>query len=228
MPGFIPLGDTRKEFIFMSVKGKILASTVALAVTGGVGLAAAPGASAASNACGSTCMSLYTTQFGTGYVMAVRAPGATTGTAVTLTKAGLNTGEDFVLENIGTVSDLNAQGYITSQVNLEYGSDEAYVFQFAPGGVDSGLCAGVASTPAAGTKVTLQPCGENGGTLWVYDSADAVGRTIPLINGAGTNFSMPYSLTAPSNTGQLTTQELTSDDGVIESKQLWESVYGAL
>jgi hypothetical protein len=212
----------------MSVKGKILASAAALAVTGGAGLVVVPAASAASNACGSTCMTLYTTQFGSGYVMAVKATGAKTGTAVTLTKAGLNTGEDFVLDNEGTVNDLNAIGLITNQVDLEYGSDEAYQFEYQPGGVGSGLCAGVGSTPAAGTKVTLQPCGENGGTLWVYDSADAAGRTIPLINGAGTNFSQPYSLTAPSDTGQLTTQELTSADGVIDDNQLWESVYGAL
>jgi 8-oxo-dGTP pyrophosphatase MutT (NUDIX family) len=38
----------------------------------------------------------------------------------------------------------------------------------------------------------------------------------------------PYSLTAPSDTGQLTTQELTSAGGVIDDNQLWESVYGIL
>jgi hypothetical protein len=160
--------------------------------------------------------------------MQANATGAKTGTAVNLAKAALVKGEDFVLDDEGTVNDLNAIGLITNQVDLEYGSDEAYQFEYAPGGVNSGLCAGVAATPGAGTKVTLQPCGENGGTLWVYDSADASVRTIPLINGAGTNFSRPYSLTAPSDTGQLTTQELTSAGGVIDDNQLWESVYGIL
>jgi hypothetical protein len=42
----------------MSVKGKILASAAALAVTGGACLAVVPAASAASDACGSTCMTL--------------------------------------------------------------------------------------------------------------------------------------------------------------------------
>ena len=45
----------------------------------------------------------------------------------------------------------------------------AYEIQYAPFGVDSGLCVGVGSTAVAGTKVALEPCGVSSKTVWITD-----------------------------------------------------------
>jgi len=87
----------------------------------------------------------------------------------------------------------------------------AFEIEYAPFGVDSGLCMGVAATAFADEGVTLQPCGVSSKTVWIVDSFDqATGvptpvfrntpfANLPLINGSNTNFSAPFVLTYPGN-----------------------------
>jgi hypothetical protein len=130
----------------------------------------------------------------------------------------------------GFVSDFFAAGMVSPAVMIHYGclpGDEitnpggqggtltcgpnardlpAGELEYAPFGVESGLCAGVAgkSLAAVGTaKVTLQPCGTGAGTVWILDTLDAGKCNFsfvndnPLINGLDSNFSLPSVLTYP-------------------------------
>ena len=80
--------------------------------------------------------------------------------------------------------------------------DPAFELEYAPYGVDSGLCMGVATTARQGTPVVLEPCGISSKTVWIIDTADSTTIThgyVPLINGSDTNFSHPYVLSYPLN-----------------------------
>jgi len=141
-------------------------------------------------------------------------------------------------------------GYLTGPVGglCAYPDFEAYEIQYAPFGVDSGLCVGVGATAVAGTKVALEPCGVSSKTVWIKDYSNAAGifgSYVPLINGSDTNFSQPYVLTYPSAgyptdkpRPQLYTANLTGfsqgsffpffDPTGVNSNQLWGADYGVL
>ena len=81
-------------------------------------------------------------------------------------------------------------------------NDPAFEIEYTPDGVDSGLCAGLASTAVSGEKVTLQECGVSSKTVWAVDVYDNPVESFflgyyPLINGSDTNFSQPFVLTYP-------------------------------
>jgi len=83
-------------------------------------------------------------------------------------------------------------------------NDPAFEIEYTPNGVDSGLCAGVASTAVQEEQVTLQVCGNSSKTVWAIDLYDNPIETFfhgyfPLINGSDTNFSQPYVLTYPAS-----------------------------
>ena len=119
-------------------------------------------------------------------------------------------------------------------------------FEYAPFGVDSGLCVGVAATATAKEGVTLQPCGVSAKTVWIEDDNDspatAINGYVPLINGSDTNFSHPFVLTYPGNgfptdkpRPQLFVNNLTgfshgfgSPIGSVQDNQLWGADFGVL
>jgi hypothetical protein len=79
-----------------------------------------------------------------------------------------------------------------------------FEIEYAPYGVDSGLCTGAATTAISHEGVTLQPCSVSSTSVWVvdtYDSWDSFtdGGFFPVINGSDTNFSPPFVLTCPAN-----------------------------
>ena len=150
----------------------------------------------------------------------------------------------------GLVSTAVAQHYgCTPGVNFSncYGqtavavNDPAYEFEYAPNGVDSGLCMGVASTAVQDEGVTLQPCGVSARTVWIADifgsSATLSNGYIPLINGSDTNFTQPFVLTYPANgyptdmpRPQLMVNQVTGSSqgsppgpelGTVGDNQLW-------
>jgi hypothetical protein len=204
-----------------------------VAVAAGLAVAtAAPAAVAATPSCGSTCAALYNLLYGNADVIAVAGASGTNanvGQPVALLAAsGTNQGEDWYFEPEGTVSDFHAAGIVSSGLNLHYGNDEVYEYDYAPYGVDSGLCLGVAGIAGNGAPVSLQPCGVNASTLWVGDTADQYRRQIPLINGSDTNFAYPYVLTADTAGITMHTSMLTGGVGVIDQGQYWATQYGVL
>jgi hypothetical protein len=207
-----------------------LAAAAALAAAGGAALAAPP-AIAATPACGSNCVSFYPLSTGASDVLAVSNPSrsAYTGEPLTIAaESGTNDGEDWILSEEDPVSVFYEIGLMSAEMNLHWGSDEAYEIEYSPNGVETGLCMGTRSSNGSGA-VSLEPCGETAATLWVADTADQDGRAVPLINGDNNNYSNPYSLDAGSPGSQLTSNELLTTVGSPPvTSQEWGTIYGVL
>jgi hypothetical protein len=250
----------------MSIKSKLLAGAATLALIGGVGTAGALSAAAATPSCGHDCIDIFSRAFGThrtpNFVMDVLRQGARVGQPIILFRtSNTDPAEDFVPSIQGTTADFFAAGLVSSAVALHYGCIEGVTFpnclptsvddpaielEYAPFGVDSGLCVGVAATATAKEGVTLQPCGVSAKTVWILDINDSPATIehgyIPLINGSDTNFSHPFVLTYPSNgfptdrpRPQLFVNNLTgfshgpgSPIGSVSDFQLWGANFGVL
>jgi hypothetical protein len=201
----------------MSIKSKVLAAAATVTMVGGVGLVStltAGTASAATPSCGNSCINLFSRQFGThaepNYVVDVLRQGEKVGQPIILFRtANFDPAEDWTAAFQGTVADFFAAGLVSAAVDLHYGggaagfpNDPAFENEYAPFGVDSGLCLGVAATAFNDEGVTLQPCGVSSKTVWILDVADSptttlIGGYVPLVNGSDTNFSQPFVLTYP-------------------------------
>ena len=247
----------------MSVKSKVLAAAAALTMVGGVGAASAltaGTASAATPSCGSSCINVFAKQFGThkspNFTVDVLRQGERAGQPIILFRtANYDPALDWTVAFQGTVADFYAAKLVSSALALHYGglaagfpNDPAFENEYAPYGVDSGLCLGVATTAVQGEGVTLQPCGVSANTVWILDYQDSWsifnhGGYIPLINGSDTNFSHPFVLTYPINAfptdmprPQLTVTNLTGfsngfgfpELGTVTSNQLWGANFGVL
>jgi hypothetical protein len=245
----------------MSVKSKVLAAAATLTLVSGVGVAGAltaGSASAATPSCGPTCINVFSHQFGThkspNFVVDVLRQGEKVGQPIILFRtANFDPAEDFTVAFQGKVSDFFKAGLVSAAVNLHYGggaagfpNDFAFENEYAPFGVDSGLCLGVAATAFQGEGVTLQPCGVSAKTVWIVDTFDSpvtlFNGYVPLINGSDTNFSHPFVLTYPNNSfptdtprPQLTVTNITGSShgpgpvlGTVNVNQLWGAKFGVL
>jgi hypothetical protein len=151
------------------------------------------------------------------------------GQAVILAAAAPSTTEDWTVSFDGTVNDFFSAGLINATLDAHYGPDAAYEFQYQPGGISSGLCLGIASGPAQGTKVNLQPCGVTVNTIWINDAADGSGGYAPYVSGSDTQYPAPFVLTASKVGGHFTTRALkTNKKGVIAKDQMWQLISGVL
>jgi len=256
----------------MSIKSKLLAGAATLALVGGVGAVGAMSASAATPSCGRglDCIDLFSRAFGThqtpNYVLDVLRQGAKVGQPIILFRtSNTDPAEDFAPSIQGTTADFFAAGLVSSAVALHYGcipatdpggnfpncglngvDDPAIEVEYAPFGVDSGLCVGLAATATAKEGVTLQPCGVSAKTVWIVDTNDSPATLnrgyVPLINGSDTNFSHPFVLTYPGNgfptdrpRPQLFVNNLTGFShgrglqiGSVDDTQLWGADFGVL
>ena len=262
----------------MSIKSKVLAAAATLTLVGGVGVAGALSAgtaSAATPSCGHSCLNLFSHQFGSfkspNYTVDVLRQGEKTGQPIILFRqANYDPALDWTVAFQGLVSDFLAAGLVSPTVALHYGcpststvysnclstsnpngfpDDPAFENEYAPFGVDSGLCMGVAATAFNDEGVTLQPCGVSSKTVWILDTYDqysfftAFKNGIPLINGSDTNFSQPFVLTYPNDSvptdkprPQLVVTNLTGFSnghggpqlGTIDANQLWGATTGIL
>jgi hypothetical protein len=196
----------------MSIKSKVFAAAATLTLVAGAGAVAATSASAATPSCGPICVDIFNHDFGThahpNFVLDTLRQGEKIGQPQILFRvANSDPAEDYTFSYQGTVADFYAAGLVSAAVDLHYGkgakgfpNDAAFEIQYAPYGVDSGLCTGVASTAVSGEQVTLEPCGVSAKTVWIVDSADTVRHGyVPLINGSDSNFSQPFVLTYPSS-----------------------------
>ena len=198
------------------------------ALTAGTASAATP---SCGNSCINVFSHQFGTHKSPNYVVDVLRQGEKVGQPIILFRtANFDPAEDWTVAFQGTVADFFAAGLVSSALALHYGcisgpggdfpncpfniagfnipsggnSDLLAVEnEYAPFGVDSGLCMGVAATAVQGEGVTLQPCGVSSKTVWVLDTLDQsftdawAHGYIPLINGSDTNFSQPFVLTYP-------------------------------
>jgi hypothetical protein len=227
----------------MSIKSRFLAATATLTLVGGLGAAGALTANAATPSCGHHCIDIFSREFGThhrpDFVLDVLRQGQRVGQPVILYRtSNADPGEDFTVSAQGTVADFFAAGLVSAALNLHYHALEAYEIEYSPLGVESGLCVGVGSTPADGTRVALEPCGVSAKTVWVVDvfKATLKGGFVPLINGADTNFSHPYVLHYPGSAyptdmprPQLNTWTLQKySNGTVFDNEMWSANFGVL
>lgn len=249
----------------MSIKSKIFASAATVVLAGGLGSVGLAGAAnAATSSCGRSCISLYNEQYGKNFVVDSKGQGQTTGTAGILYQASnSDPAEDWTvlgLPSAGhggwhkghghsettestpadaeTVADYYADDLVGSALYSHYSKDIAFELEYTPYGNSTAECLGVATTPGAGTKVSLQPCGASSKTLWVVDAANIASydwqKYVPLINGADTNFDDPYVLTTSGNPSdsprpQLETEPLLeSSHHVVTDTQEWGVEFGTL
>jgi hypothetical protein len=246
----------------MSIKSKVLAATAALTLVSGVSAMGALSAGAATPSCGTSCIDLFSREFGTHshpmFVQDVLRQGAALGQPIILFRtSNTDPAEDFTLSFQGSTSDFFAAGLVLPSVALHYGctvgpfitcadgvDDPAFEAEYAPYGVDSGLCVGLARTAFQNEPVSLQPCGVSSRTVWILDVNDSPATIthgyVPLINGSDTNFSHPFVLTYPKNgfptdrpRPQLMVQNLTGFShgpgdpiGSVQDNQLWGADFG--
>jgi hypothetical protein len=216
----------------MSIKNKVFAVAATMTMVGGVSAVGLLPAGASTPSCGPSCVTGYSQEFGSSFVVDVLRQGQKVGQPLILFRASnSDPAEDFTISDQGTVDDFNAAGLVSDELALHYGSLDAYELEYSPYGVDSGLCMGVGSTAGNGTPVALEPCGESGKTVWVVDTLD--GNTnpnyVPLINGSDTNFSHPYVLHYPGNgyptdlpRPQFNTYTLQEySNGTVYSNEMW-------
>src|SRR5579859_996796 len=156
----------------MSFKSKVLAAAASLTLVGGAGvagLATAGAANAITPSCGPSCIEVFSHNFGTfrnpNFVMDVYKQGDRVGQPIILFRtSNSDPAEDFTISAQGTVNDFFNAGLVSAAVNLHYGggavgfpNDEAFEFEYAPFGANTGLCTGVAATAVANEGITLQP-----------------------------------------------------------------------
>jgi hypothetical protein len=197
------------------------------ALTAGSASAATPSCGAS---CVDIFSQQFGTHHAPNYVVDVLRQGEKVGQPIILFRtANYDPAEDWTAAFQGTVADFYAAGLVSAALALHYGciagasgnfpdcygfttipgtttaasiNDPAFEIEYAPFGVDSGLCMGVAATATNDEGVTLQPCGVSSKTVWVVDIFDSPNTTfaggyVPLINGSDTNFSQPFVLTYP-------------------------------
>ena len=233
-------------------------------------LATATAAKAETPSCGAFnffCVDLFSKQFGThkdpGFIQDVWRQGNRVGQPIILFRvSSSDPAEDFTTDDLvcginrdhaDAVQDLPpvhrrpAPGLSGSTLFAaitanQYANSYVVENEYAPFGVNSGLCAGIAATPFNGEGVTLQPCGITARTLWIINSSNPIFTYIhgytSLINGANANFSHPYVLTYPQEgyptdlpRPQLQVHQVetfSSGFPFIVTQQLWGADFGTV
>lgn len=251
------------------------ASLTLLGGVGMAGALTAGTASAATPSCGPNCINIYSPDFGTFQaptdVVDIYKQGANVGQPIILFRtSNVDPAEDLFPTYQGDVASLFEAGLVSAAVALHYGclagtsafetcpfvsnypakgdgDLTAFEYEYAPYGVESGLCIGTATAATNGTKVSLQDCGVSAKTYWIADYfqgqyTPGSKYSVPLINASTTNFSQPSVLTYPGSSSptdeprpQLYTSALTGEAnggvpnvGTVDDNQLWWASYGPL
>jgi hypothetical protein len=135
---------------------------------------------------------------------------------------------------MATVSDFFAAGMVSAEANRHYGHLAAVQQRYAPFGMDTELCVGLASVKQ-NEGLTLQPCSVPGTTVWVVGPAAPSGY-FPIINAATTDFRRPFAMHLPRNevaSGsplqmQARRLQFLTDDKMLRARQLWGAWFGEL
>jgi hypothetical protein len=234
----------------MSFKSKVLAGAATLALVGGAAATMTAGpANAATPSCGHRCINLFSKKFSDvlttkpNFVVDVWRQGVRVGQPIIMFQSSnSDPAEDFTVSLQGRVSDFVTAGLVSPALAIHYANDFAWEFQYSPNGVDSGLCIGTSSAPITNAGVSLQPCGVSAKTVWITDVQNIerggvfTFPYVPLISGAGSNFSNPFVLTYPQNGNptdkprpQLVTQNLHQfSRGQVFDNQQWSAFFGIL
>jgi hypothetical protein len=226
----------------MSIKKAMLAVGATLPLAIGAALTGTHSATAATPACGSNCISVFSRELGTyaqpNFVEDILGGQAKAGQPVGLAKAsGSDPSEDIIPQGT-TVSDFYAEGMVSAAVNHNYGPLQAVQQEYAPSGTPTGLCVGLASVAYENEGLTLQPCSSPGTTVWIVDrELSPVAGYFPIINASTTDFSRPFAMALPRDelvSGHQTLQmqvrrlQFLGNDKTLPDRQLWGAHKGTL
>lgn len=220
-------------------------TVVAALVVGGVSAIAAQPASAATPACGPSCLSVFSSELGTyaspNFVEHVFGGNARIGQPTGLTTASsTDPSEDFINPHPGTVSDYYALGLVSAAVNRHYGTLTASQLEYTPEGTPSGLCVGIPTEPFQGEPLSLQSCTVPGRTVFIIDTADSPATAsmglFPIVSGATRDFAHPFTMTYPRHVNTAATLppirlrhlEFRGPERTVPEKQLWGVAKGPL
>jgi hypothetical protein len=199
-------------------------------------------ASAATPACGSNCLAVFSKELGTyahpNFVEHVFGGAGRVGTPTGLNRASVvDQSEDFINPHPGTVSDYYAMGLVSAAVNQHYGPLQGSQLEYAPAGKPTGLCVGVAANPFQGEALSLQPCTVPGRTVWIIGTSlsPTTRGFFPIISGATTNFARPFVMSYPRHVDtnhlppiRLRHLQFQGHDRTLPDTQLWGVARGPL
>jgi len=203
-------------------------------------------ASAGTPQCGPSCIGVFSDELGTyaqpNFVEHVWGGTASIGTPTGLTQAsGSDSSEDFVNPHPNEdVSDYYNLGLVSAAVNRHYGTLKASQLEYAPLGVPTGLCVGVAADPYQNEALSLQSCTVSGLTVWIIGTslspATAGMGFFPIVSGATSDFSRPFAMSYPHHvdTGEtlppirLRHLEFQGPNHLLPAQQLWGVKLGGL
>jgi hypothetical protein len=229
----------------LSMKRKVLAAAATLTMVGGVSAAATGAASAATPACGPPCISVFSSELGTyahpNFVEAVLGGGAAkVGQPVGLKRASrTDPSQDFLPGGAtggSKVSHFYADGMVSAEVNRHYGHLDAVQQKYAPFGIESGLCVGLARIAYQNEGLTLQPCDVPATTVWIVHPVPAATPYFAIVNASTTDFRRPFAMHLPRNevaSGkplqmQVRRLQFRTGETTLPARQLWGAVFGTL
>lgn len=230
----------------MSMKGKVLSAMATVTILGGVSTVGTLPATAATQGCGEACISIFSRALGThrqpNFVEAVYEGIAEVGQPLILKQASsADPSQDLIVPRAGSVSDFFAAGMVSAAVNRHYGNLTAVQIEYAPFGVGTDLCVGVAIPGVSNQGLTLRPCSVPATTVWIVDTNHAVGTApelyFPLINGSTKSFSRPLVMDYARNahptdepTPEIRVRHLqfVSSERTVPDRQLWGTRFGVL
>jgi hypothetical protein len=230
----------------VSAKRKVLAVVATLTVAVGVTAGGTLSASAATQACGAGCISIFSHELGTyaqpNAVEDVFQGVANVGQPVILKEpSGSDPSEDLLNRPGPHVSDFYAAGMVSAEVNSRYGNLVAAQIEYAPSGSGTGLCVGLATVAYQNEGLTLQPCSVSATTVWIIDTPDSpatvADHIFPIVNSSSTDFSNPFAMSlrqdeiaSDVHTLQIVARRLQfrSGDHLLPDSQLWGALFGPL
>jgi hypothetical protein len=218
--------------MFITRKMWALLATLAL---GGVSAAATlsvTAATAATSQCGMACVSIFNKGLGLpGPVEDILGGVATVGQPVILKMDSNSDPSEDTMAHTGSVSTFYASGMVSADANSHFAGLTAAQIEYAPNGVGTGLCVGLASLPYENEGLTLQPCSTPDVTVWILDlEVSPVSGYFAIINAATTDFDHPFAMSLNPDelsSGQQLLQILVrrlqfrANENTLQDNQLW-------
>ena len=223
----------------MSIKRQLLVGAATLTILGGVSASA----NAATPECGMDCGSVFSRELGgtlaqPGPVEAVLGGVARVGQPVILKPASSSDPSQDIMPQLQTVSAFYEAGQVSADVNSHYGQLFGVQQKYAPFGIATNLCVGLAQVAYQNEGLTLQPCDVSARTVWILDFPDShVPGFFPIVNASTTKFERPFAMDLRRDevvndrkTIQIHVRRLKflTDEKTLPDSQLWGFRQGVL
>jgi hypothetical protein len=222
----------------MCIRRKLLVASATLTILGGVSAST----NAATPDCGLACGSVFSHELGSytqpGPVEGVLGGVARVGQPVILKPASGSDPSQDIIPHGKPVSEFYEAGMVSADVNSHYGGLLAVQQEYAPFGIGTDLCVGLAKVAYQNEGLTLQPCDVSPRTVWIIDTPDShVPMYFPIVNASTRGFERPFAMDLRRDevvndrkTLQIHVRRLKflTDDKTLPDSQLWGFIEGAL